>query len=163
MFAKETNIGQHVMGNVNATTLVLNIGGQPVALSEIDSGQLEKLRGNLSTALKRRAQFSKLPNWIGAGLMLGLLTQMPAALSQSYSASGMSPILNTSLMVLASALSVWFVIRLQFGNWQHHQKRVAADLQARLAMIDAELDTREAASAPGPAGWFRALYRSLQK
>lgn len=159
----ETNIGQHVMGNVNAATLILNIGGQPMALSEIDSPQLEKLRANLAIALKRRVQFSKLPNWIGAGLMLGLLTQMPAALSQSAAATGASPILNTSAMVLASAISVWLLMRTQFGAWQGHQKRVAADLQNKLAMIDAELDTREAASAPGPAGWFRALYRSLQK
>lgn len=112
----DLNIGQVVHGNVSADRLVLNIGGQLTTVTELDDGDLRRVRKGVFAALRKRRRFASLPNVLGTGLLLGLWSQVPTVLRETPSLAGMPPGVAGASMMIATSIAVWLLMRTNFAD-----------------------------------------------
>ncbi len=152
----ESNIGQIIYGDVHATKLVLNIGGQPLALYEIDTRILEGKRTGIEAAIRYRKRLISVPRFITMALIMVLWWIIPQIVQQM---KGEPEVIATVAfaMYFASAAASWQIVQMQLGVQQRRNQLTVKHLERVLAQLDAELDMRQ------PAGAFTiwALFRKL--
>ncbi|KAF1719791.1 hypothetical protein [Pseudoxanthomonas wuyuanensis] len=158
----ETNIGQVIYGSVTATTLVINVGGQPRQLAEIDGKQLRDVRKTVIKRLTYRRAHTAIPTLIFAVLVFWLWSLIPQAVANMPDADAVTKDMTSLGMLIGSAVAAWMVIRIYSGTWAKRRKNTIAELEAVLAKIDAELDMRTPSSGSTLPDWLRTLITSLR-
>lgn len=145
-YQAENNVGQIVYGDVHANKLVLNIGGQPLALYEIDTRILEGKRSSIEAAILHRKRLILVPRTITMILILGLWWIVPRMVEQM---KGEPEVIATVAlaMYIASAVASWQVVQWQLGKQQRRNQLTVKHLERVQAQLDAELDMRQPASA----------------
>lgn len=141
-FAPDFNVGQLVQGSVYANNLVLNIGGEPCPLWEVESGKVAELRDTLGVVLTaRRVELRREgQHLVALGIFLAMLavaclggTHAMWLVGESYVA-----LLVLSALVVFSSL----VLLLAGYRGQRRPRRAIAYLEDIQARLDAELDIR---------------------
>lgn len=141
------DVGMVVQGNVTPHTLVLNIGGQPRPLAELEEQQLLERRQHIFAAITYRRRLTYLPRictLAGAGLLWYV---SPAILTHEAVLGEDVALLCAMSTLLLSAVTSWCTVQLYAGAWARRQRRVRRELESVLAKIDAELDMRRPLSA----------------
>ncbi len=141
-FAADFNVGQVVQGSVYTNNLVLNIGGEPCPLWQVESGKVAELRDTLGTILSiRRGDIRRAGRQVfcfGVGLAMLAAGFLGCAHVVYFVAGNYVPLLLWS--VLLSLASVGAMIAAHRGP--RRPRRAIAYLEDIQARLDAELDMR---------------------
>lgn len=151
------DVGMVVQGNVTPHTLVLNVGGQPRPLAELEEQQLQERREHIHAAIGYRRRLAHLPRVltaIGAALLWIVSPEFSSQADELGERLAFACGLATFLL---SAATSWCVVQLFAGAWARRQRRVRRELESVLGKIEAELDMRR----PPSDFTHRALLEAL--
>lgn len=141
-FAGDFNVGQLIQGNVYANNLVLNIGGEPCPLWQVESGKVAELRDTLGVVLMaRRVELRREgKHQFAVGIFLAMLAVASLAAAHAMWLVGVSilaPLAFAALVAFGSAVMLFCSFR-----GQRRPRRAIAYLEDVQARLDAELDMR---------------------
>jgi hypothetical protein len=152
------NIGQVIQGSVHANTLVLNVGGQPHPLCEIDSDQVAHLRRVVMKAIAFRTKLAFAPRLVTCAAIIWLWWNIPAAVASADGLTDSERLIAALIMAGMSVVSAWAVVQINMGAWMRRHRKAIAELETVLAKIDAELDMRKPLTEFGAGALFRTLF-----
>lgn len=152
------NIGQVIQGSVHATTLVLNVGGQPHPLCEISSDQVAHLRRVVTKAIAFRTKLAFAPRLITCTVIVWLWWNIPGAVARTEGLTDSERLVAALIMAGTSVVAAWGVVQINMGAWMRRHRKAIAELESVLAKIDAELDMRKPLADFSAAALFRTLF-----
>lgn len=144
-FEGESSIGLVAHGGVHTQNLVLNIGGQPHALYEIDTDVLEAKRVTIEAAITHRKRIVSISGWIFIIATLAMWSVLPQEIQKSNIDPAIIGFVTLALLA-GTAFTAWHVVHVQMGRWRRRNRLTIKQLELVLAQLDAELDMRRPAS-----------------